>query len=436
MTQKNDSNNTSTQKTVRLKPLVKQPMVGDNSTESQSVKKVSTNSGAFQKVGTQTGRISSIATNTSRVVRINSAIKSSQTAVGSSTTMMDFKTSELQMAMPNQPNTTRPAAAPKSVLSSLNLKPKVAEASVVETAAAAPASAETQTAAIPKAPAPIKPNIKLSTTPAPMAAPVAPAPAPAAAEAAVETQTAAVPKPAPVKPVINLNSKPAIAPVQTAAAAAPPVVPSAPITAVTQESDDATVKLKRPERTTTSQVNSVVPNITTAPKISVPTPAGSVNAVKPSQAPTVKFNINKDEPPTVRFPNPSTPAAAPTVPEVQEVSEIKPKLGLKKAEEPAPEPPQDKVKEVTAPKAPAPAEATEPKKKKKAAIAEEDAKFEIKNTNVAGSEMYGFHFSVCFLTAIALIIAATFCWVQYLNTYQPKVFGKYIQIPFMEQVGK
>ena len=430
MTQKNDSNNTSTQKTVRLKPLVKQPMVGDNSTESQSVKKVSTNSGAFQKVGTQTGRISSIATNTSRVVRINSAVKNSQTAVGSSTTMMDFKTSELQMAMPNQPNTTRPAAAPKSVLNSLNLKPKVAEASVVENA---PADTETQTAAIPKAPAPIKPNIKLSTTPAPMTAPAVPAPAPAPAPAA------AAPNPAPVKPVINLNSKPAIAPVQTAAAA-PAAVPSAPITAVTQESDDATVKLKRPERPTTSQANSIVPNITTAPKISVPTPAGAVNAVKPSQAPTVKFNINKDEPPTVRFPNPSTPAAAPTVPEMQEVAEIKPKLGLKKAEEPAPEPPKAEIKGAEAPAAEP--TAAEPKKKKKsvAAAAAADAvankKKSAKNTKAAGSEMYGFHFSVCFLTAIALIIAATFCWVQYLNTYQPKVFGKYIQIPFMEQVGK
>ena len=438
MTQKNDSNNTSTQKTVRLKPLVKQPMVGDNSTESQSVKKVSTNSGAFQKVGTQTGRISSIATNTSRVVRINSAVKSSQTAVGSSTTMMYFKTSELQMAMPNQPNTTRPAAAPKSVLNSLNLKPKVAEASVVETAAA-PASAETQTAAVPKAPAPVKPNIKLSTTPAPMAAPVVPAPAPAAAETAVETQTSAVPKPAPVKPVINLNSKPAIAPVQTAAAAHA-VVPSAPITAVTQESDDATVKLKRPERPTTTQANSIVPNITTAPKISVPTPAGAVNAVKPSQAPTVKFNIKKDDPPTVRFPNPSTPAAAPTVPEMQEVAEIKPKLGLKKAEEPAPEPPKAEIKGAEAPAAEP--TAAEPKKKKKsvaaaaAANAVANKKKSAQNTKAAGSEMYGFHFSVCFLTAIALIIAATFCWVQYLNTYQPKVFGKYIQIPFMEQVGK
>ena len=420
-----------TQKTVRLKPLVKQPMVGDNSTESQSVKKVSTNSGAFQKVGTQTGRISSIATNTSRVVRINSAVKSSQTAVGSSTTMMDFKTSELQMAIPNQPNTTRPAAAPKSVLNSLNLKPKVAEASVVENA---PADTETQTAAIPKIPAPIKPNITLSATPAPSAAPVipvtpapAPAPTPAAADAASETQTAAVEKPVAVKPVINLNSKPVIAPAQTDVAAKPGI-PSAPITAIARESDDATVKLKRPEKIGTSQVNSVIPNITTAPKISVPTPAISANAVKPSQAPTVKLAA------------PSTPVAAPTVPETPEVADAKPKLGLKKAEEPAPEPPKSEIKEAEAPAAEP--TAAEPKKKKKsvaaaaAAGAVANKKKSAKNTKTAGSEMHGFHFSVAFIAAIALIIAATFCWVQYLNIYQFKVFGKYIQIPFMEQVGK
>lgn len=427
MTQKNDSNNTSTQKTVRLKPLVKQPMVGDNSTESQSVKKVSTNSGAFQKVGTQTGRISSIATNTSRVVRINSAIKTSQPTVGSGAPAADLKSSELKMPIPNQPNTTRPAAAPKSVLNSLNLKPKVAEASVVENA---PADTETQTAAIPKIPAPIKPNITLSATPAPSAAPaipVTPAPAPAPADAASETQTAAVEKPVAVKPVINLNSEPVVAPAQTDVAAKPGI-PSAPITAAARESDDATVKLKRPEKIGTSQVNSVVPNITAAPKISVPTPAISANAVKPSQAPTVKLAA------------PSTPVAAPTVPVTPEVADAKPKLGLKKAEEPAPEPPKDEIKEAEAPAA-APS-AAEPKKKKKsvaaaaAAGAVANKKKSAKNTKAAGSEMHGFHFSVAFIAAIALIIAATFCWVQYLNIYQFKVFGKYIQIPFMEQVGK
>ena len=194
-----DPNNTSTQKTVRLKPLVKQPLVGDNSTESQSVKKVSTNSGGMPKVGTQTGRISSIATNTARVVKINSALKKSPNITGPNTTMMDFKTSELQMSAPSQktPNTTRPGAASQNILNSLNLKPKVAAAAVVEPAA--PAADNTQTAAIPKAPAPIKPGIKLSTTPPPTIAPADPAPA-----AADNTQTAAVDKPAPVKPAIIL----------------------------------------------------------------------------------------------------------------------------------------------------------------------------------------------------------------------------------------
>ena len=428
MTQKPDPNNTSTQKTVRLKPLVKQPLVGDNTTESQSVKKVSTNSGAFPKVGTQTGRISTIATNTARVVRINSALKSSANAAGPSTTMMDFKTSELQMASPNQPNTTRPAAAPKSVLNSLNLKPKVAEASVVENA---PASDDTQTAAVPKAPAPVKPNITLSTTPPPLSVAPAPktAPAPAAAPAD-DTQTAAVAKPAPVKPVININSRPVVP-------SANPTVPAAPITAVTQESDDATVKLKRPEKTGTSHTNSVVPNITAAPKITVPTPAGAPAAVKPSQAPTVKFNSNKEEAAPVKL---QTPQAAPAAPEVSAAPAVKPMLGLKKAEEPAPEAPKAEEKAAEAPKS---EEAAEPKKKKKKSVAAAAAagasatnKKVAKSAKSAGSEMYGFHFSVGFLAAVALIAAATICWVQYLNTYQPRVFGKYIQIPFMEQVGK
>lgn len=432
MTQKNDPNNTSTQKTVRLKPLVKQPLVGDNSTESQSVKKVSTNSGAFPKVGTQTGRISSIATNTARVVRINPAVKSAPGTTGSSTTMMDFKTSELQMATPPQPNTTRPAAASQSVLNSLNLKPKVAAASVVENAP----TANTQTAAIPKAPAPSKPNIKLSTTPPPM-------PAAPAAPAAVETQTAAVSKPAAVKPVINLNSKPIIPQSPTTSApSANPTVPAAPVTAVTQESDDATVKLKRPERVGASQTNSVVPSITAAPKISVPTPAGAADPAKASQAPTVKFNVNKDEPPTVRFPNSSAETSAPAAPAAPAVSapaDAKPKLGLKKAEEPAPAVPKGEEKAVEAPKT---GEAAEPKKKKKSVAAAAAAgasatnKKSAKNIKAAGSELYGFHFSVGFLAAIALIAAATICWIQYLNTYKPEVFGKYIQIPFMEQVGK
>lgn len=456
-TQKSDVNNTSTQKTVRLKPLVKQPLVGDNSTESQSVKKVSTNSSPFPKVGTQTGRISSIATNTARVVRINSALKNTSNVTGPNTTMMDFKTSELQMAAPSQPNTTRPAAAPKNVLNALNLKPKVAEASVVETpAAAAPVPVatvdeETQTAAIPKAPAPIRPNIKLSTTPPPMtppAAPKMPAPAPAptaapAAEQPNDTQTAAVAKPAPVKPVINLNSKPAIP--AAAAPAANPTVPATPVTESTQESDDATVKLKRPVKTGTSQTNSVVPNITSAPKINVPTPAAAPNAVKPSQAPTVKFNLNKSQdstPETVKFPTPS--ASAPTVPEIKPDADAKPKLGLKKAEEPAPAAEAPKVEEkapesATAAKAD---ETAEPKKKKKksvAAAAAAGASSSVKKKSAAptaSSEAYGFHLSVGFLAAIALIAAATICWVQYLNTYKPQILGRYVQIPFMEQVGK
>lgn len=460
---KKDVNNTSTQKTVRLKPLVKQPLVGDSGTESQSVKKVSTNSGAFPKVGTQTGRISSIATNTARVVRINSAIRASSNAAGPSTTMMDFKTSELQMASPGQPNTTRPAAAPKSVLNSLNLKPKVAEASVVETAPAADGD-DTQTAAIPKAPAPVKPNIKLSTTPPPLsmaAKPVIPATpaAPAApaepelktyatvapeANSADDTQTAAVAKPAPAKPVINLNSKPIIPSVPAAvSSSANPTVPAAPVTAVTQESDDATVKLKRPEKTGTSHTNSVVPNITSAPKISVPTPAAAPNVVKPSQAPTVKFNLKNNDAETVKFPN----VSAPTVPEISSPAaapeDAKPKLGLKKAEEPAPAA-EAKAEEKPAEEALKADEKAEPKKAKKkksvaaaaAAGASSANKKSAKAASASKSELYGFHFSVSFLTAIALIAAATLCWVQYLNTYKPQVFGKYIQIPFMEQVGK
>ncbi len=453
---KKDVNNTSTQKTVRLKPLVKQPLVGDNSTESQSVKKVSTNSGAYPKVGTQTGRISSIATNTARVVRINSALRSSANATGPSTTMMDFKTSELQMATPGQPNTTRPAAAPKSVLNSLNLKPKVAEASVVE-AAPAPAADDdnTQTAAIPKAPAPVKPNIKLSTTPPPLSmgakpaavAPAAPAapvvPAAPAEDNSDNTQTAAVVKPAPVKPVINLNSKPVIpSAAASVSASSNPTVPAAPITAITQESDDATVKLKRPEKTGTTHTNTVVPNITSAPKISVPTPAAAPNVVKPSQAPTVKFNLKGNEDATVRL---SVPGAAPAVPEAPSAAaeDNKPKLGLKKAEEPAPAA-EVKAEEKTAEEAPKADANAEPKKAKKkksvaaaaAAGASSANKKSAKAVSSSGSELYGFHFSVTFLTAIALIAAATLCWVQYLNTYKPQVFGKYIQIPFMEQVGK
>lgn len=460
-TQKSDVNNTSTQKTVRLKPLVKQPLVGDNSTESQSVKKVSTNSSPFPKVGTQTGRISSIATNTARVVRINSALRGTSNNTGPSTTMMDFKTSELQMAAPNQPNTTRPAAAPQSVLNSLNLKPKVAEASVVAPppaapAPAAPAAEETQTAAIPKAPAPVRPNIKFSTTPPPMTPPAAPPAAakkdPATVTLTPETdgtQTAAIAKPAPVKPVINLNSKPSIPSVPGTAPSANPTVPAVPLTAAAEESDDATVKLKRPVKTGTSHTNSVVPNITTAPKIAVPTPAAAPAAVKPSQAPTVKFNLNKSQeenPETVKFPTPNVSApAAPAAPEMKPAEgSSTPKLGLKKAEELAPEVKVEaEAKTQDAPAEPKAAETADPKKKKKKSVAAAAAagasgssKKKAAAAAAPAAEPYAFHLSVGFLAAVALIAAATICWVQYLNTYQPHLMGKYIQIPFMEQVGK
>lgn len=401
MTQTPDPNNTSTQKTVRLKPLVKQPVVGDNTTESQSVKKVSTNSGAFPRVGTQTGRISSLATNTARVVRINSALKSS--------------------TAPAAPGAS-PAAAPQNVLNSLNLKPKVAAASVVENT---PAAENTQTSALPKAPAPVRPSISIpaAAAPAPAApAPAAPAPAPAsAAPASQDTQTAAVTKPAAAKPAINIGTPPA---------------------AAAQESDDATVKLKRPQRPTASHTNSVVPTISAAPKITVPGTAEAPATVKPSQAPTVKFNLN----------NPAAPAAAPTAqtqaaPEAPEAPEAPaapatpaapaaPKLGLKKEEpaapQPAPAPAQAAAAKEDAPKDDAP-------KKKKKKVPAAAASANVKKEAAAPANAYdcpGFHFSFGFLTVIALIAATTLCCLQYINTYEPQLFGKYIQVPFMEQVGK
>ena len=444
-----DSNNTSTQKTVRLKPLVKQPLVGDNSTESQSVKKVSTNSGGMPKVGTQTGRISSIATNTARVVKINSSLKKSPNITGPNTTMMDFKTSELQMTSPaqNTPNTTRPGAAPQNILNSLNLKPKVAAAAVVET----PAQGEsTQTAASPKAPAPVKPGIKLSTTPPPTIAPADPAP-----NDADNTQTAAVAKPAPVKPAISLNTNPASAPT------VPAINP-----AEATESDDATVKLKRPVRKNAAQPNSVVPSITAAPATpaapaAVPPPTAS-SAVKPSAAPTVKLGLNKaaGASETIKLATPGTSLGAadnssrptvelksPAVPDNSGKSTVKlavpgnapaegAKLQLNKADDstgkqpkmtPVPETPKAEAA-AAAPPPPTPAEdGKKAKKAKKPANAVKKSAGPVKNP-----DMPVFHFSFGFLAAIFILAAATLCVIQYLNTYH----GQRIQIPFMEQVGK
>lgn len=428
-----EQSNTSTQKTVRLKPLVKQPLVGDNSTESQSVKKVSTNSGGFPKVGTQTGRISSIATNTSRVVKINSALKKPSNITGPNTTMMDFKTSELQMTNPLQgtPNTTRPAAAPQNILNSLNLKPKVAEAAVVET----PAQGDnTQTAAIPKAPAPVKPSIKLSTTPPPTIAPADPVPA-ASVPAEDNTQTSAVAKPVPVKPAISLN------------AASAPTVPALN-TEDASESDDATVKLKRPVRQNATQTNSVVPTLKPASVAAVVPPVSASPAVKPSAAPTVRLGLNKNEA--------STPAAAPTVnnanqPTVELKSPVADnsnnstvklavpgkapaegaKLQLNKVESaPAETPPaipvEEKKEPAKASAAPAEDSAKKAKKAKAAPVAKKSA------APSGNSDMPAFHFSFGFLAAIFILAAATLCVVQYLNIHQ----GKRIQIPFLEQVGK
>lgn len=479
---KDDSNNGSTQKTVRLKPLIK---MGETNTESQSVKKVSTNSGNFPKVGTQTGRISSIATNTSKMVKINSTLRNTagKPIAGPSTTMLDFKTSELQSPAANTPVTTRPAAAPKSVLSSLNLKPKVAEASVVDAAPAAQNAAsdadDTKTAAVPKIPSPVKPNINIGNSedtddatvklkrperPAatrtnsvvPAIAPqktAAPA-APAASEN--DTATAAVAKPAPaVKPVININTKvpaappaaPAVAPdaapapaVDTATAAVDkPTIALKPVinvntSADAEGGDSSTVKLKRPERPAATRTNSVVPSISAKPSVAAAAPAAP-SLVKPSAAPTVKLNMNQ----SVGGASAPTVAAMPSAPSGAAPAEPpKAKLGLKKAEPPAAaapaeEPKKEEPKEEAKKADPAAKEAKKTKKSKKNAPPAGKGK---KSAAASQDMPPGFHFAVGFLAALFVLAAATFCVIQYMNTYQPRVFGRYIQIPFMEQVGK
>lgn len=472
---KDDSNNGSTQKTVRLKPLIK---MGETNTESQSVKKVSTNSGNFPKVGTQTGRISTIATNTSKMVKINSTLRNTagKPIAGPSTTMLDFKTSELQSPAANTPVTTRPAAAPKSVLSSLNLKPKVAEASVVDAAPAAQNAAsdadDTKTAAVPKIPAPVKPNInignsedtddatvKLKRPERPAATrtnSVVPAIAPqkTAAPAASEndTATAAVAKPAPaVKPVININTKapaaPAVAPaadpapaVDTATAAVDkPTIALKPVINVNTSADagggdSSTVKLKRPERPAATRTNSVVPSISAKPTVATAAPAAP-SLVKPSAAPTVKLNMNQ----SVGGASAPTVAAMPSAPSAAAPAEPpKAKLGLKKAEPPAAaapaeEPKKEEPKEEVKKADPAAKEAKKTKKSKKNV----PPAGKVKKSAAASQDMPpGFHFAVGFLAALFVLAAATFCVIQYMNTYQPRVFGRYIQIPFMEQVGK
>ena len=247
----------------------------------------------------------------------------------------------------------------------------------------------TNTARIVKLNTPSRPVVPVPT---PAAAP-APAPTAPAAPAPADTKTAAIPKaPAPVKPAINI---PASADNTQTAAISKPVISATPrinIDAAKEAAaapavDDATVKLVRPVRKT-APAPAPAPVSATAPTVAAPVP----------KTPEVKMPLSS-----------KTPTVA---------------LAPKKNIEPAPVAAPAEAKPVEAKIAEAkPAEAKPAAKKAAKAVQ-------------ANSEMAGFRLSIGFFVTLFLLAAVTFCTVQYFNMYKPGVFGRYIQIPFMENVGK
>ncbi|MBR7127749.1 MAG: hypothetical protein IKD09_04115 [Lentisphaeria bacterium] len=196
--------NTATQKTVRLKPMVKQPVV--NIGQPAKVASVSTNS---QPLATSVIEAKNVAVNTTRPAPLPA------------TATMPVK----KISIAAKPTA---AAGGNSILNSLNLKPK-AETPAAPTAAATPSNnaESTNTAVVSK--------VKIAGN---------------VSAAFKDTIASSVAPTQKFVPTSNLNTS--TSKVQKVAVSAESV----------EETDDKTVKLQRPERKQATVANTVVPTLT------------------------------------------------------------------------------------------------------------------------------------------------------------------------------
>lgn len=372
-------NNTATQKTVRLKPMVKQPVI--NIGQPTKVASVSTNSQPMatsiieEKVAINTTRPNPLPTTATVPVRkISLTPKTAASSLGGSINR------------------------PSSILESLNIKQNVAQAEVIESAPVNPApQMDTHTATIPKV-RPInsplsglRPNVASSMAPTQRIQP----------KSMNDTSTGKVTK-SVTEPTSSVSDEP---------------------------SEDATVKLQRPERKVNNEARSIVPPILKKNPVEEPASAEPVSSVasapvlpklntatppvtpvvSPSAAPTVKLSLNK---------NAETPKAEATAAATPAAEEAKPKLGLKKKEEKKVEAPVEEKAEDKK------ATANEPKVK----ILKKD------EPNPTASKAY---LAVILITFALVSVASLFAIVQYVNICKPAFLeGKTIELSILKDIGK
>jgi hypothetical protein len=399
--------NTATQKTVRLKPMVKQPVV--NIGQAAKVSSVSTNSQPLSA---------------SVIEAKNAAVNTTRPNPLPATATMPVKKVSL--------NAKPESAVGGSVLSSLNLKPKTDSENAPQRVTIANNAEATNTAAISK--------VKVSNN---------------VSEAFKDTIASSVAPTQKFVPTSNLDTS--TAKVQK--------IDVSQINASAPEADDKTVKLQRPERKNSTVANTIVPTlakkaapavqaetkaevaapkveeeavedntstvavdkvIPETPKIDIAPKAENAEAPKaaPSAAPTVKLSLNKKAPAAPV----AEPKAEEKAPEAK-VEAAKPKIGIKKAEPAKVEP---KAEEKTTDK-----DADNVNlKKSNAPAAEPQVKIMKKKAPAtAASPAYMVIIIIVFLL---VLFGAVVSALQYLNTFEQErvMKGKVIEIPIINNFIK
>lgn len=400
--------NTATQKTVRLKPMVKQPVV--NIGQAAKVSSVSTNSQPLSA---------------SVIEAKNAAVNTTRPNPLPATATMPVKKVSL--------NAKPGSAVGGSVLSSLNLKPKTADSENAPQRVTAANNAEaTNTAVVSK--------VKVSNN---------------VSEAFKDTIASSVAPTQKFVPASNLDTS--TAKVQK--------IDATQINASAPEADDKTVKLQRPERKNTTVANTVVPTLTkkaapavqteskveteapkveektvedntatvavdkiapVTPKIDITPKAENAEAptAAPSAAPTVKLSLNKKAPAAPV----AEPKAEEKAPEAK-VEAAKPKIGIKKAEPAKVEP---KAEEKTTDKD---ADNANLKKSNTPAAEQQVKIMKKKAPATAASPAYMVIIIIVFLL---VLFGAVVSALQYLNTFEQErvMKGKVIEIPIINNFIK
>ena len=383
--------NTATQKTVRLKPMVKQPVV--NIGQPTKVSSVSTNS---QPLATS-------------VLEAKNDVNTTRPTPLPATATMPVK----------KISVTGRQVAGSSILNSLNLKSKEAATATPVAPVESKAATGTNTTVVSK--------VKIANN---------------VSEAFKDTIASSVAPTQKFVPTSNLDTSTS------------KVKKIDLDNANADTNDDKTVKLQRPERKQATVANTIVPalaekteepkveaaventetvavnkiaapatpKINIAPKVApVVTPEVAPKAPEASKAPTVKLSLGKKETPA------ETPAEAPKIPslpqkETAEVSEAKPKIGIAKKEEKVEVKPEVKNEENI------------DLKKPEVAPAETQVKI-IKSKNNVSPLRSTAYMVIMVIVLILIGFAAAISAIKYLNTYEQErvMKGKVIEIPVLDE---